>query len=164
MERGFRIPGAAMNPRLLLTCRRHMVALRLVLGLAALPLLSAPLLAQSCQEGMSKLVERRMAIIGSLKAGSKGKLDPVAACPKIKNLAAVEGEILAFMTKNKDWCAFTDETIAQLETTRGRTSTLAGQACTVAAKVKKMQQQEAAAAAQGQQQQQPQIKLPAGPL
>jgi hypothetical protein len=167
MEKGFRNLGVIMNLRPLLTCRCRTGVARLVLGLAALPLLSAPILAQSCQDDMKKLVERRMAIIGSLNTlnkTSKAKLDPITACPKIKSLAAVEGELVAFMTKNKDWCSFGDETIAQLEATRGKTSTLAGQACAVAAKAKKMQQQEAAAAAQGQQQQQPQIKLPAGPL
>jgi hypothetical protein len=151
-----------MKSRLLLTCHRRRGALHFALALAILPLLSAPLLAQSCQDDMKKMVEHRMAIIGSLKTGSKGKLDPITACPKIKSLASVESEILAFMTKNKEWCSIPDETIAQLEATRGRTSTLASQACTVAAKVKKMQQ-EAASGAQSQQQQ-PQIKLPAGPL
>ena len=91
-------------------------------------------------------------------------MDPIAACPKIKSLAAVEGELSAYMSKNKDWCSFSEETIAQLETTRGRTAAFANQACAVAAKVKKMQQQEATASTQGQQQQ-PQIKpLPSGPL
>ncbi|TLG78946.1 hypothetical protein [Methylocystis sp. B8] len=119
--------------------------------------------AQSCQEDFQKLSEKRMAGIEALnnlgKAG-KGKMDPEAACPAAKRLAAVETEMLNYLTKNKEWCNIPDNAVDSFKEARAKTQNFASQACSVAAKVK--QQREQAAAGGGGMMAPP--KLPAGPL
>jgi hypothetical protein len=73
--------------------------------------------------------------------------------------------MLAYMTKNKDWCQIPDDAIANLKASHAKSAEFGGKACTVAAQVEKMKKQ----AAQAQQQQQaggaPQEQpLPSGPL
>jgi hypothetical protein len=118
----------------------------------------------SCQADFQRLTEKRMAQIGALnklgKAG-KGKMDPIAACPVARNLAAIEGEMLGYMTKNKDWCAIPDAVLDNFKQARAKTQNFASQACGVAAKVKKMQEQQRQQAANPQN---APVKLPAGPL
>jgi hypothetical protein len=122
-------------------------------------------LAQSCQEDFQKLTEQRMSQIAALnKLGkaNKGKMDPMAACPLARKLSGIEGEMLSYMEKNKDWCAIPDQVVDNFKQARAKTSSFASQACAVAAKVKKMQEQQreqAAAGGFGQVQ-----KLPSGPL
>lgn len=124
---------------------------------------------QSCQDDFQKLTARRMAGIQKLNAlgkAGKGKMDPMAACPAAKNLVVVEGEMLAYMNKNKDWCAIPDNVIDGFKAARAKTQGFASQACGVAAKVKKMQEMQKAQAAQqaanGGMMAPP--KLPSGPL
>lgn len=142
---------------------------RQLAGAAALGLLIAAssggaALAQSCQEDFQKLSQRRMAAIAALnnigKAG-KGKMDPMAACPAARRLVGVEAEMLGYMTKNKEWCSIPDNVVASFNEARAKTQSFASQACSVAAKVKKMQEQGAQAANGGGM---PVQKLPAGPL
>lgn len=129
----------------------------------------APALAQSCQEDIAKLGARRQAMIEvmnrQVKAG-RGKLDPIASCPKLRNLAAIESEFVAYMTKNKEWCHVPDEALANVSASARKTRNVAGQACNVAAQVQRarrqQQQQAASGPVGGPQQQAP--KLPSGPL
>ena len=110
------------------------------------------------------MMKKRMAEIGALNQNTKshgGKLDPAQACPQLRALAATEGTVMAYMTKNKDWCSLPDAMLAQMSQSRARTVGFAAKACDFAVKLKKMQQQQAAAP---QQQQQQALKLPAGPL
>jgi hypothetical protein len=145
------------------------------LGLTALSLAAVALLGvgansaaraqeSSCQTDFQRLTQKRMAQIGALnnlsKSG-KGKMDPVAACPIARNLAAAEGEMLNYMNKNKDWCAIPDNVIDNFKQARAKTQNFASQACGVAAKVKKMQEQQRQQAANPQN---APAKLPAGPL
>jgi hypothetical protein len=73
--------------------------------------------------------------------------------------------MLAYMTKNKDWCQIPDDAIAQLKISHAKSVAFGGKACTVAAQIKKMKSQAAQAAQQagpgGAPAEQP---LPAGPL
>jgi hypothetical protein len=121
--------------------------------------------AQSCQEDFQKLSQRRMAAVAALnnlgKAG-KGKMDPMAACPLARRLVGAEAEMLNYLNKNKEWCAIPDNVVDTFKQARGKTQTFAAQACSVAAKVKKMKEQAAQQAAAGGGMQ-PQ-RLPAGPL
>jgi hypothetical protein len=118
----------------------------------------------SCQADFQRLTQKRMAQIGALnklgKAG-KGKMDPIAACPIARNLAVIEGEMLSYMTKNKEWCAIPDNVLDTFKQARAKTQTFASQACGVAVKVKKMQEQQRQQAANPQN---APAKLPAGPL
>ncbi len=111
-------------------------------------------------------MQKRMAEINSLNQNTKahgGKLDPISACPRLRSLAAVEGSVVAYMTKNKDWCSLPDELVSKMTESHTRTLGFAAKACDFAVKMKKAQEQQAAGVQQQQQQQQA-LKLPAGPL
>ena len=133
-------------------------------------LASAPALAQSCQEDIAKISAKRQSQINLINASSKaskGKLDPVASCPRLRNLAAIENEFLGYMVKNKEWCHIPDEAIASVRTGHGKTNAIAAQACNIAKQVQRARQQQAAgggAASGGAIQQQPATRLPTGPL
>ncbi len=119
----------------------------------------------SCQTDMENLAKKRIAGMDELtrlaKAG-KGKLDPIAACPKLRSLAAIEAEFVAYMTKNKDWCSIPDGLIENMTAAHGKSVKFATQACNIAVQVKKAQQQQAQAAAAGVAAEA--ARLPAGPL
>lgn len=121
-----------------------------------------------CSADFGALMSKRMADIGALNKISKaggGKLDPVAACPRLRSLAAAEGEVVAYMNKNKDWCNLPDEVVVKMTATHAKTETFAAKACglVVLLKQRAAQQQKQAQSAQGQVQEQA-IKLPTGPL
>jgi hypothetical protein len=133
------------------------------LGLVALAIGAPSARAQSCNEDIAAFGQKRNAAIQALNAISKshgGKLDPVAACPALKNLSAVEGQMGAYLTKNKEWCNIPDEFINNFKAGTARTGGMAKQACDLAAKVKQMQQNGGMGAAAAP----PPVKLPAGPL
>jgi hypothetical protein len=118
--------------------------------------------AADCNQDIGALTKKRQGIIDQLNKlaqGGKKQLDPVAACPKLRALVAVEQELLAYVTKNKDWCAVPDEAFQNISESTGKSGKVANQACTVAAKMKKAQEQQASGALNA-----PQPKLPAGPL
>jgi hypothetical protein len=118
--------------------------------------------ATDCNQDIGALTKKRQGIIDQLNQlaqGGKRQLDPVASCPKLRALVAVERELLAYLTKNKDWCAVPDDAFQNVTTSTGKSGKVANQACTVAAKMKKAQEQQAAGALNV-----PQPKLPAGPL
>lgn len=139
---------------------------RLAASLTMLAFIAGAAQAQTCQEDFGKLTQRRMAQIQALnnlgKAG-KGKMDPNAACPAAKKLASIEGEMLAYMNKNKEWCAIPDNVVDSFKQARAKTQNFASQACTVAAKMKKMMEQQREQAANGGGFGAP-PKLPSGPL
>ncbi len=117
--------------------------------------------ATDCNPDIGALSKKRQGIIDQLNQlaqGGKKQLDPVASCPKLRALVAAERELVAYLSKNKDWCAVPDEALQNLSTGAARTVKVANQACTVAAQMKKAQEQQAAGALNAQQ------KLPAGPL
>ena len=118
--------------------------------------------ATDCNQDIGALTKKRQDILDELNKlaqGGKKQLEPVAACPKLRALVAVEHELLAYLTKNKDWCAVPDEAFQSISASTGKSGKVANQACTVAAKMKKAQEQQASGALNA-----PQPKLPAGPL
>ena len=127
-----------------------------------------PALAQSCQEDIAKISARRQAMIEVMNRAVKashGKLDPVTSCPKLRNLAAIEGEFVAYMVKNKEWCHVPDEALANVQASQRKTSSVASRACNVAVQVRRQQQQQQQQASGGGGGQQPQAqRLPSGPL
>jgi hypothetical protein len=160
MVNGFKVmitTGAPFSPRKL----AGVSLLGLLLAAGAYDAASA----QSCQEDFQKLTQRRMGQIAALnnlgKAG-KGKMDPTAACPAARKLVGVETEMLSYMEKNKEWCAIPDNVLDSFKQARAKTQNFAAQACSVAAKVKKMQEQQRDQAAAGGGM--PVQKLPSGPL
>lgn len=122
--------------------------------------------AQSCQEDFQKLTQRRMAqiqVLNGLGKAGKGKMDPNAACPAARKLVGIENEMLAYMAKNKEWCAIPDNVIDGFKQAGAKTKNFASQACSAAAKMKQMQQQQREQAANGGGMGAP-PKLPSGPL
>ncbi len=118
----------------------------------------------SCQIDFGILQKKRMAQIQALNASvkrNKGKLDARTACPRLRRLAAVEREMVAYMKKNKNWCQIPDEPIKQMTTTSAKTAKTAGDACRAVAMARKAAAQ-ARGAAQSNAIQRP--KLPSGPL
>jgi hypothetical protein len=121
--------------------------------------------AQSCNDDIGALGKKRMTHIEALGAISKahgGKLDPIAACPQLRAMKDIEGEMLAYMVKNKEWCNIPDDFINNFKENTGKTAATAAKACEIAAKMKKMQ--ENGGFAGGTQNLPPPPKLPAGPL
>lgn len=122
--------------------------------------------AQSCQDDFQQMTQRRMAqiqILNNLGKAGKGKMDPNAACPAAKKLVGIESEMLNYMSKNKDWCNIPDSAVDSFKQARAKTQNFASQACSVAAKMKKMMEQQREQAANGGGFAAP-PKLPSGPL
>ncbi len=120
--------------------------------------------AQSCNDDLADFSKQRTAEIEALNAISKahqGKLDPVGACPHLKSMKTVEGKMLAYLEKNKEWCNIPDDFINGFKTNTEKTATMASQACQLADKVKQMQSQ---GGGLGGGNLPPPPKLPAGPL
>jgi len=121
--------------------------------------------AQSCNEDLGAFGKKRNAEIEALNAISKShgnKLDPVAACPHFRSMSAIEGEMLAYLNKNKEWCNVPDDFINGFKGNSEKTAAMSKQACELADKVKKMQSQGGGLAGGGNLP--PPPKLPAGPL
>ena len=123
--------------------------------------------ADDCATSLQKLAARREAAlqgINQMVKASKGKkLDPEVFCARSRPLNAAEDAMLAYMTKNKDWCQIPDDAVNQLRASHAKSVAFGARACTVAAQIAKMKKQAAAAAQQGggPPAEQP---LPAGPL
>ncbi len=144
----------------------HSRSLRLT-GLAMMVAALWPAVAWAdCGADLGALMSKRTASIGILNQNTKahgGKLDPVTACPQLRSLAAIEGTVLAYMNKNKDWCSIPEDLVGKMTESRAKSANFAAKACDFAAKMKKMQTQQAQGAAAAAEQQQA-IKLPTGPL
>ncbi len=150
-----------------MTARAGMKALLTVAGLAFGCSFALPALAQqSCETDIGKFQDKRMSVmndIGVLQKKGEGKLDPIAACPKLRALASVEKDMLTYMVKNQSWCNIPDEVLNNVKEGSGKTASVATQACNLAAQARKQQQQQAAGSgAPGFAP--PSSKLPAGPL
>ena len=132
--------------------------------------LLAPLAARAdCNEDLEGLAKKRAAINAQLEANKKahaGKIDPIAACPQLKALAAAQGAVVAYMVKNKDWCSLPDDLVAKTSEAQGQISGFATKACGMVVKIKEMPalQAKQQAQAQAQANQVETLKLPAGPL
>ncbi len=130
---------------------------------AAPPAFSAPQATapvSSCETDMAGFQERRQSQIEALNkivAAGKGKVDPIASCPKLRSLVSVEAEMRTWMIKQKAWCNIPDDVIEGMKAGTAKTAQIAERACEAAAQMKRQQQQPAMGAA-------PAMKLPSGPL
>jgi hypothetical protein len=119
--------------------------------------------AADCNEDIANLTKKRQDIIDQLNhlAGSSKnhQLDPASSCPKLKALVGSERELLAYLTKNKEWCSVPDSALENIGASAQKSGAVAAQACKIAAQMKKAQEQQATGGGlpQGQ-------KLPTGPL
>ena len=127
----------------------------------------APAMAQSasCQTefaNLNKKLEGHVASLNALRGGKKKQLDAGAACPRLRNLAAAERQLLAYMKKEQSWCGIPDELIQKFTERSNNTARIAGQACKAAAMQKQMIRQQEQQAAGPAPDARP--KLPTGPL
>jgi methionyl-tRNA synthetase len=118
--------------------------------------------ATNCSDEIGAISQKRQTImdqLNKLAKGTQNQLDPVASCPKLRALVAAERQLVAYLTKNKDWCAVPDDALQNISATAAKSGEIANQACTIAAQMKKAQEQQATGlnGPQGQ-------KLPTGPL
>lgn len=98
----------------------------------------------SCQTDFERLTatrNARIAAVNALQKKGKGKLDPIAACPRLNALAASEQAMIDYMIKNQKWCSIPEDVVNQARTGSARTRQIAGQACGIASKVRVMQAQ-----------------------
>src|ERR1700730_2294215 len=96
--------------------------------------------ATDCNQDIGALTKKRQGILDQLNKlaqGGKKQLDPVAACPKLRALVAAERELLAYLTKNKDWCRLPDVEFKNIPEISSKSSKVPYQAFTVAEKMKK---------------------------
>lgn len=169
-------PARAASARVLtvraMSARASRSALLGALALAGVALGAASAQAQSsCQtdfERLSATRNARIAAVNALQKKGKGKIDPVAACPRLNALVAAENAMVGYMVKNQKWCSISDDIVAQARSGAARTKQVAGQACGIAAKVAKMKAEamrQARQRAEGGTLAQPaRPSLPAGPL
>lgn len=149
-----------------MTAHKPMQAARIAAFLSAVAianLVSGPAFAGDCNEDIGNLTKKRQAIMDQLNhmaKGGKSQLDPIAACPKLRALVAAEHELVAYLTKNKEWCAIPDQALENITTNTAKSGGVANQACAAAAQMKKAQEQQAT----GELNAPPGQKLPTGPL
>ena len=124
-----------------------------------------PAAAQSCENDIGGLQKKRQSQIAEInKSTQDGKLDPVTACPRLRNLAATENEMLGYMQKNQNWCNIPDDVLSNVKEGQAKTASVAKQACTIAAQIRKQQQQQATGGGAPGFGAPPAPRLPAGPL
>ncbi|MCW6509903.1 hypothetical protein [Lichenifustis flavocetrariae] len=114
-----------------------------------------------CQTDINAIMKRRIDAVAQINGIAKkngGKLDPIAACPRLRSLASVEAEGMAYFTKNQEWCNLPPDFVSKMTDAHAKTVGFAAKACAVAVKMKQMQTQQA------QQAQEALPKLPEGPL
>ena len=141
----------------------RLLSIGLTIGFALIS--RAALADQNCGEDIQKLMKRRDAEVARMNAMVQAahgkKLDPQVFCSQSGGLGAAENALIAYMTKNKDWCSIPDDALDGLKSAHAKSAGFTAKACTVAAQMRKMKQQEASGAANAEPQSQP---LPAGPL
>ncbi len=110
-----------------------------------------------CNGDIGKMMAKRQDIIAKLNklVGStpKHQLDPTTSCGPLRELAATERVLSAYLTKNKEWCQVPDSAVTSIQTSSKHTAAIADNACRVAEQIKKSQD----AIGTGP-------KLPSGPL
>jgi hypothetical protein len=144
---------------------RRMAFLGVALALGCAVFSQSAMADQNCGEDLQKLAQRReaeLAKINGMVAAAKGKkLDPAEFCSQSSGLNSAESALIAYMTKNKEWCSIPDEAIDNLKAVHAKSAGFSAKACAVAAQMRKMKEQQADGGAGAGPQVQP---LPAGPL
>ena len=82
----------------------------------------------SCQTDFERLTatrNARIAAVNALQKKGKGKLDPIAACPRLNALAASEQAMIDYMVKNQKWCSIPEDVVNQARTGSARTRQIA---------------------------------------
>jgi hypothetical protein len=107
--------------------------------------------ASNCQVDFQKVMAPREALMTRINGYRTKRPTPGQACSTLGQLVTADGNVLKWMTENKDWCQIPDTLVEQLQTASGQVSKSRGQAC--AAAKNQVTQQARARAAQARAQQ-----------
>jgi hypothetical protein len=88
--------------------------------------------ASNCQTDFQKVMAPREALMQRINGYRTKRPTPGQACSTLGQLVTADGNVLKWMTENKDWCQIPDALVEQLQTASGQVSKSRGQACTAA--------------------------------
>lgn len=98
---------------------------------------------QGCQKDVSNFQTKReklMAGLENIARKNKGALDPVAACPLLREVVTLDKAYNAYLEKNKHWCGVPDEALEAVSESSKKNRELANQACQLADQVRRAKQ------------------------
>ncbi len=88
--------------------------------------------ASNCQTDFQKVMAPREQLMTRINGFRTKRPTPGQACTTLGQLVAADGNVLKWMTENKDWCQIPDALLEQLQTASGQVSRSRGQACAAA--------------------------------
>jgi hypothetical protein len=88
--------------------------------------------ASNCQTDFQKVMAPREALMQRINGFRTKRPTAGQACSTLGQLVAADGNVLKWMTENKDWCQIPDALVEQLQTASGQVSRSRGQACAAA--------------------------------
>jgi hypothetical protein len=88
--------------------------------------------ASNCQTDFQKVMAPREALMTRINGFRTKRPTPGQACSTLGQLVTADGNVLKWMTENKDWCQIPDALVEQLQTASGQVSKSRGQACAAA--------------------------------
>jgi hypothetical protein len=107
--------------------------------------------ASNCQTDFQKVMAPREALMQRINGFRNKRPTAGQACSTLGQLVTADGNVLKWMTENKDWCQIPDALVEQLQTASGQVSKSRGQACTAAKNQVTQQARARAAQARAQQ-------------
>jgi hypothetical protein len=107
--------------------------------------------ASNCQTDFQKVMAPREALMQRINGFRNKRPTAGQACSTLGQLVTADGNVLKWMTENKDWCQIPDSLVEQLQTASGQVSKSRGQACTAAKNQVTQQARARAAQARAQQ-------------
>jgi hypothetical protein len=88
--------------------------------------------ASNCQTDFQKVMAPREALMARINGFRNKRPTAGQACSTLGQLVTADGNVLKWMTENKDWCQIPDALVEQLQTASGQVSKSRGQACSAA--------------------------------
>jgi hypothetical protein len=107
--------------------------------------------ASNCQTDFQKVMAPREALMQRINGFRNKRPTAGQACSTLGQLVTADGNVLKWMTENKDWCQIPDALVEQLQTASGQVSKSRGQACSAAKNQVTQQARARAAQARAQQ-------------
>ncbi len=107
--------------------------------------------ASNCQTDFQKVMAPREALMQRINGFRTKRPTAGQACSTLGQLVTADGNVLKWMTENKDWCQIPDSLVEQLQTAGGQVSKSRAQACSAAKNQVTQQARARAAQARAQQ-------------
>jgi hypothetical protein len=107
--------------------------------------------ASNCQTDFQKVMAPREALMQRINGFRNKRPTAGQACSTLGQLVTADGNVLKWMTENKDWCQIPDTLVEQLQTAGGQVSKSRAQACSAAKNQVTQQARARAAQARAQQ-------------